>query len=159
MKYQIDQSGKIEQTNWPTIVATSNGKSKTIKITAVEKRKLITTLIRLHRPHKTYYYQIFAALIFFLIKTENVQSVSIDIEYPGHTSSIKEILIQLFVKNHIPIPNISFELVGKKCKAHLIALDTFQGNRKTNMLVTASQIVKVLTTKKGWRSQSSRENP
>lgn len=64
MKYQIDQSGKIEQTNKPTIVTLANGKTLTIRISSVEKQKLIKTMIELNRPVKNYTHKIFAALIF-----------------------------------------------------------------------------------------------
>jgi len=40
MNIEIDQSGKVERTNQDTIVAFSNGKSSSVKITGETKRRL-----------------------------------------------------------------------------------------------------------------------
>jgi hypothetical protein len=46
MKYQIDQSGRVEFTSKPTVIAFSNGKNKAIYISAVEKRKKPETVVK-----------------------------------------------------------------------------------------------------------------
>jgi len=65
---QIDQSGKVEDTNKLTIVALANGKLKSLKISAVEKQKLVKTMRILDYPKKAFIYKIFAGLVFLLIK-------------------------------------------------------------------------------------------
>lgn len=50
MKFEIDQSGKLEHTNRLTIVAYANGRIKVLKISSVEKRKLIRAFRELERP-------------------------------------------------------------------------------------------------------------
>ncbi|MCX6810253.1 MAG: hypothetical protein NTY30_00740 [Candidatus Berkelbacteria bacterium] len=45
MKIEIDQSGKIEETGKPTVIAFSNGKSASIIISAKDK-KLVQTVFR-----------------------------------------------------------------------------------------------------------------
>ena len=40
MKIEIDQSGKVEETNKPTVIGFSNSLQRTILITAKEKQKL-----------------------------------------------------------------------------------------------------------------------
>ncbi len=44
MPYQIDQSGKIEQTSKHTYIAIANGKAFILKISSTEKRKLIKSI-------------------------------------------------------------------------------------------------------------------
>lgn len=70
--YQIDQSGKVEDTKKLTIVAFANGKIKSLKISAVEKRKLIKAMRELDRPRKIFIFKIFAALIYLLFKNEKL---------------------------------------------------------------------------------------
>src|SRR5688572_2718300 len=114
MAYQIDQSGKIEDTARPTIVAFSNSKSGSIKISSSEKRHLLSAIKALEYPKQNYIYKIFATLIFILIRASRVQYLQIDIEYPGHNSVIKDTLIHLYGKYELQLPEIEFKLVGKK---------------------------------------------
>ncbi len=160
--YEIDQSGKIEQTNKPTIIAIANGKVATIKISAVEKQKLIKTITELRKPNKTYAYDIFSALIYLLLTYISPVEVEIDKEYPGHEAGIKERILQFFERTSTQNPEIYFGLVGKKSNAHIEALAVFQRKKKATFTVKAKDILKVLyvkPNKKGWRSRSSRENP
>jgi hypothetical protein len=162
MTYQIDQSGKIEQTNRQTIVALANGKILTVRISSIEKQKLIKTMLELDRPFKNYTHKIFAALIFILLSKQKLTEVLIDTEYSGHDANIKEILIQLFQKNKQTCPEINFGYVGKKSNAHLVGIDIFRNNRKADIIITGEDILKLFYEKskeKGWRPRSSRGNP
>lgn len=154
-KYEIDQSGKIEHTSSMTVIALANATfSKTIKITAVEKRKLIKAMIQLKRPHTTYVYHIFSTLIFILLSDKKIYNVLIDIEYPGHNASIKEKILQLLQRGDKKVPEIEFGLVGKKSFAHKAALAVFQKKQEADVIVKAEDIVGILSNKKGWRPQS-----
>src|ERR1041384_1449181 len=105
MTYQIDQSGKVEDTNKLTVVAYANGKIKSIKIGSTEKQKLLAAMRTLDYPKRNYAYKIFAALIYFLLADEIVDFVVIDREYVGHDVPIKRFLIYLLDKNGRSIPS------------------------------------------------------
>lgn len=159
MAYQIDQSGKIENTNRSTIVALANGKKITIKISAREKQKLLAGLKKLEWPKTNYVYKVFATLIFLLIRDEKIGILEVDREYFGHESVIKDILIHLYNKQNLRMPEVTFVLVGKKSNAHKIALATFQSTLKPTIIVKAEIVFEVLYTKKGRRLRSGRNNP
>lgn len=163
MSLEIDQSGKIENTSKNTYLALANSKIIIIKISSSEKRKLIDTIKELHRPHKTYIYQIFAVLIFILIRKAKLNEVLIDIEYQGHEASIKEVLVQLFERFRQSAPEIYFNYVGKRSSAHHAAIAAFRREKKVNIIVRAEDILKLLyssfSNKKGWRPRSRRGNP
>lgn len=141
MQYQIDQSSKVEQTNQPTIVAVSNGKRKSIKISAVEKQRLLKQFKFFDYPKYTYIYRIFAGLIFLLIKDESFKSVEIDVEYSGHENTVKNIVIQLLRKYRKPIPVISFGLIGKKSNTHKAAIAVLRGREKPTRIVKAKEVL------------------
>lgn len=141
MKYQIDQSGKVEDTNKLTIVAVADGKSKTLKISAKEKQKLIKVMRELDRPKKIFIYKMFAGLIFLLIKNERMDRIIIDKEYPGHEAFIKEIILQLLRGVKAKPPQIDFSFIGKQSLAHKIAIETFRGIRKADMIIKAKEVL------------------
>ncbi len=150
MLYQIDQSGKIEHTNRPTVLTLANGEVFSIKISSIEKQKLISALRQMNRPNKTYVFQIFAVLIFVLLRKLGPAVVVVDQEYPGHDTSIKEILSQLFDSQKAKPPEISFGLVGKNCQAHKIGLEIFQRKRQANIVVSASEVLEIVLKNKKW---------
>jgi len=144
MQVEVDQSGKVEDTNQLTVVAAADGKSKSLVITAVEKQKLLVAARELDRPRKTYVYKIFAALIFLLVKNENITSLHIDREYPGHDGTIKNVLHTLLDQAGWSTPRVSFTLVTKKSPAHKIAVEVFRGNEEPDMIVTAEDALGLL---------------
>lgn len=162
MAYQIDQSGKIEQTSKATIVTLANDLLKTVKISAVEKRKLIKVMVELDYPRLNYMQKMFAALVFILIKNTKLAEVIVDKEYPSHEPDIKNMILSYFEKSRLRPPEISFGLVGKKAKAHTFGIKTYRGRRKPDLIIKAEDLLKVIYSKakeKGRRSQSSRDNP
>lgn len=158
--FQIDQSGKIENTNQVTVIAFANGKTKSIQIGASEKQKLIKVMRVLDFPKKTYIYKIFSALIYLLLQNEKIDIIEIDIEYPKHEADIKLILTQYFQRTQKLIPEIRFKKIGKKSEAHKTALAVFNHKLKPNIRVKAEEVlIVVYRTKKCWRSQLNRDNP
>ncbi len=148
MTVYIDQSGKVEDTKQITVIAFANGHTRSIKIGAKEKQKLVRTMRDRDFPKKSFVIKIFAGLIFLLLKKQNVDWAKIDKEYPGNEAVIKNILVQLFEKFAISAPEISFVLVGKDSSAHKIALKTFQKKIKANIVVEAKDILRLFYHKK-----------
>lgn len=73
MNYQIDQSGKIEQTNKRTVIALSNFVQATIMLKAKDKRDL-QEIYRLAGKPKVFSTQVFAALTYLLIEKTEINS-------------------------------------------------------------------------------------
>lgn len=131
--YQIDQSGKIEQTNKVTILAFSNGKHGSIKLKAKDKRYLQNIYRQAGKP-KSYTLQVFSALLYLLFEKHKLEKtvVVIDKEYPGHDLLIRSYLIQLAnkrVKIKLVPEDLRFGLVGKGSNAHGVASKAFKANR------------------------------
>lgn len=148
MTVYIDQSGKVEDTRQVTVVAFANGHSRSIRIGAREKQKLVRMMRGLDFPKKTFIFKIFAGLIFLLLKKQRFDQVKIDREYPGNEATIKNILLQLFLKFSLREPDVSFVLVGKDNLAHKIALGTFQKKMKPNVKVKANDLLVLFYHKK-----------
>lgn len=148
MRIEIDQSGKVEDTQKLTVVCFSNGKAKTLLISAKEKRKVLIIMREIDRPYKNFVFRIFSGLMFLLIKNEKIDSLVIDREYPGHEGVIRNILLSLFDKNKIKSPKVSFGQIGKKSKAHQEAIAVFQGKRKPDVIVKANDVLDIFLSNK-----------
>lgn len=130
MSYQIDQSGKIEQTNKNTVIALSNSIHATIILKAKDKRDLEDIYRRAGKP-KVFSIQVFSALTYLLLEKSQIESgiVYIDKEYPGHENLIKSYVTQLISKRSkvkIDPEDIRFKLVGKTSNAHLLGYKAFK---------------------------------
>lgn len=150
MKYHIDQSGKIEQTERHTVIACANGKTMTILLEKTEKRKL-QQLFRIVGLTKLFPYLIFAALLALLLNKLNPKhKIIIDREYIGHEDLIEEktklYLEELGVRQTL---HLRFDHVGKLSSAHVLAYQVAIGKKKPTLRVNAKEVMKViLGTKK-----------
>ncbi len=146
MIIEIDQSGKIENTNKPTVLAFSNSISKSILISAKDKRT-IQTIYRKINQGKTFITKIFSTMIFYLLKSDikNLDSIIIDREYPGHESDIKSSILDIFNKEKIKIEpgSIKFTSIGKKSNAHKIAHESYI-SKKSEIKISANEILRIL---------------
>jgi hypothetical protein len=117
MKYQIDQSIKIENTSKTTYVAISNGKQFVVSIKANEKRTLELVFRKLEKTmiFKTFTFSVLCAKVLEKIHTN---SVTIDREYYGHEMNIKNYIVQLLRIANQSVPDIHFSLIGKNSSAH-----------------------------------------
>jgi len=147
MKIEIDQSGKIENTNKNTIIAFSDGKFKSIFISAKEKREIQKFFRRIGKP-KIFIYKVFAILVFLLIKSEvkEIDAIIIDEEYPGKNSLIKNFLLQEIrkIKPDFDRGNIIFQKIGKKSRAHFLAYGIAVGKKKADIEVGAREILRMV---------------
>ena len=147
MTIEIDQSGKIENTSKDTIIAFSNSKFKSIFIKARDKREVQKIFRKINKP-RIFIYRTFAVLIFLLIKNylEKINQIIIDEEYPGWGFQIKDYLLAEIrkIKPNFDKNNISFNQIGKKSKAHLIAYETTIGKRQPNIKVGEQDILKYI---------------
>lgn len=141
MLFQIDQSGKIEHTNKDTVMGMSNGKTRTVKIAARNKR-LLQERCRIRDQGRVYMYRSFAALIFLLIKEDLnlITDLIIDVEYPGQNKVIKDILLEFLRTEKLNEPEITFLRIGSTPAVHYVAYDVFCGRKSPDKIVTLEEI-------------------
>lgn len=132
MRIEIDQSGKIEKTSKLTVIACSNSQSRSLLVSANDK-KVIQNIYRKFGQPKIFRYKLFAILIFVLIKDIIRPSdvIVIDREYLGYEKLIREFLFEISQKKGIKIhkENITFGWIGKKSKAHVKAISSYQSEK------------------------------
>lgn len=137
MNIEIDQSGKIENTNIDTVVAYANHEQRSILLSASEKRRIQRLYRDAGKPH-IFVYRTFALLIFLLMRDRisQMQGVVIDDEYPGWYFLIKNFLLQQI---RTVVPNfdkrlITFQCIGKHSSAHRKAYVTFTKKEAPDMV-------------------------
>ena len=147
MRIEIDQSGKIENTSKNTVIAFSNGKSGSIFISAKDKREIQKIFRRIGKP-KIFIYRTFAILIFILIKNnlKEIDTITIDEEYPGKGNLIKDYLIREIrkVNPHFYSGNILFKRIGKKSNAHSFGYLTYKGKISPSKKIKNRELLKTL---------------
>jgi hypothetical protein len=145
MRIEIDQSGKIEDTNKDTIIAFSNEVFGSILIKAKDKREVQKIFRKIGKP-KIFVYKLFAILIFLLIKKhlKKINQIIIDEEYPGKSVLIKDYLLREIrkVRPNFPKRDISFSAVGKKSKAHYLAYGVAIGKKLADKTVSVKEILR-----------------
>lgn len=144
-KYQIDQSGKIEQTNKDTIVVLSNEHDLAIMVKAKTKR-IILEWFRQEQRQRFFPYLTFATLLAILIKMELPKSrVEIDKEYFGNEDLILErvttYLKLLGVEKH---PPLVWGHVGKTSKAHDYGAKMAKDKSKINKVISLEEVMELL---------------
>ena len=146
MKIEIDQSGRIEETNRDTILAAANEKYQfSVKISGRTKRRLLEEFRQKGKP-KIYTIRTFAAGLFYLIINypKTPEQIIIDVEYEGKNSLIKDIIGE---KDKKLIDKISFRRIGRNSPAHILAINVFRGKKKPDKTV-GLEVLRKLTLKK-----------
>lgn len=134
--YQVDQSGKIEQTNKTTVLAVANGQPKAVILSAKDKRRL-QELFRKNAKPQLFIDAVFAVLLYFLIKElDGAGKIEVDTEYPGHTKIIERMLKQLTSKE----PIIRWVLVGKTSKVHDIGYKIYKKKLRVGKVMKFADI-------------------
>ena len=136
--YQIDQSGKVEDTRCHTVIACVNGLQRSVLLPAREKRKLLEWF-RVSGKPRLFVDFVFSTLVYLLIKpmiSHSLKTFVVDIEYPGRTQIITRI-IQEF--SHTTLL-LRWELVGKSSRAHDIAYKTYKKKIKATRVISGEEI-------------------
>jgi len=146
MHIEVDQSGKIGDTRVPTVLAFTDGFSKSIFIPAKVKRECVTFLRSRYRELRQPYMKLFAAALFLLLKDyiDEIDRVIIDREYSGKEGIIKGMLLGYIhqVDSDFPKEKIMFGPIKKE--AHEKAYSTFTGNQGPDRKVTAEELIALL---------------
>lgn len=147
MRVEVDQSGKIELTQKPTVVAMANGRRYSIRIAAQAKRDVFKELEKRYptRSPTTHKLLIFATLLYLLLRNhiKTLDTVIVDVEYQGHMSKVKEHLLNLFRRHRIEVAPevIDYRPIGKKSPAHDLAIKAFRGKVLPDKEVTAEEVL------------------
>lgn len=142
MRYEIDQSGKVEETSQNTVIALSNSKNFSVMITAREKRKLQEYFRRNGTP-KLFVYITFTTLLIEVIKHAGFKvsvNILIDTEYPGHEKPITKMLHRFIDTDTVCL---SWGFVGRGSKSHDLAIKVFKGKLKANENLKAEKVWKM----------------
>lgn len=149
MQIEIDQSGKIEQTNLDTVIALTNDIQYTILFKKKEKRVVEKEFRRLNL-HKLHSQVTFAILIAVIIKKSKVKkSVLIDTEYMGYNEYIRQFVNDIIGKG---CPLIKFGFVGKESKSDILASRVANKKTKPSYSIISSEVIKYIPKNKKSRS-------
>lgn len=142
MKYEVDQSGRIEETNRHTIISVaSKDYSYTLKIDSKIKRLIQKKFQNIGKPKMFGIYGFVSGLIILLKKSKVKDSVVIiDIEYDGHNKVITNELI----KNTNQNLEFRFANIGKKSPAHKKAYIVFKKYDKPNYKIGLIEFEKLI---------------
>ncbi len=130
-----------------TVLAFSNGITRSIRIPAQAKRICLKVLRRTRQGGKAIYMRMFAAALFMLLgpRAQQIGRVVIDIEYEGREAEIKARLIRLAYRHNVQLAprQITFRAIGKSSPAHHAALAVFRGETPADLVVRASDLLRV----------------
>jgi len=148
MRVEVDQSGKVEQTNQDTVLAFSNHIKRAILVPRGEKRKLIKSLRERGMNGKVFYPRIFCSALFLLLEPHlfELNEIVVDDEYTGKTRLIKNLLSNIAHRQNKPpiAPKISFGHVGKKSSAHILAWEARKDSKLVSKKIKARQILQLI---------------
>ncbi len=149
MQIEIDQSGKIEQTSYDTVLALTNNIKFTILFKKGDKRS-IEKVFRKTKQYKLHIQIVFAVLLSIIIEKSKVKkSVLIDTEYPGYDKFIQKI-----IENNLKdkCPTIKFGFVGKESKSDILASKVTHKKIKADYIVSKEEVMKLCFKNKKSRS-------
>lgn len=145
MAYQVDQSGKIEDTAKDTVIAYSNGHQYAVLIPRKLKRK-IQEVFRRHGFVSLFIYFLFAVGVYYAIKNiKERKMIIIDMEYLGRDKIIRSFLSSFLGDSKTQSKYLlRFARIGNKPKAHYAAKDVFDKKRKPDFILTTIEVVRAL---------------
>jgi len=139
MHIEIDQSGKIEQTNNDTVLSYSNHEQFSIWIKSDLKQRLLR-----NKKDKKLKIKLFSVCLYLLLKDHlnDKEQILIDNEYPGHNRFIKNILMNLIKKDYPGFDKrrITFGSITRASNAHKISILTYRGILRPNKIIKEEEI-------------------
>lgn len=148
---EVDQSGKVEDTAKDTVLVFTDGESYSILIPATVKRAVYRELTNRGLREKEITVQLFSVGLYFLLREHitNLQQITIDTEYTGKNTLIKERLVSYLLRGHYQVEpsQISFGHVGKRSPAHLLGISVFRKERKADLTLTLEQVLSEFETR------------
>jgi hypothetical protein len=144
---EIDQSGRIDQTDRDTVLAVANGIQYSVLFPKAEKVACLQMLRQRWsgRTPASLYVLLFATLLYFLIREHitKLDYVTIDVELETHESRIKEHLLNLFRRRGVTVDpgKIGFGHVGKKSPAHQLAWRVYNRKAEPSRVLTADDVL------------------
>lgn len=159
MQYEIDQSGKIEQTDKDTILVIANGKKVALFLSKSDKRKL-ELKFRSKRIFHHWKYSVFAVLLAILFtKTSPDSGILVDREYFGHEDLIEELLGRYLKRlGYVRRVYYVFGLVGKLSPAHTFAARVARRKTRYTYKVSLEEIEKLIFESKEKDRRLDRSN-
>ena len=143
---QVDQSGRIEALTVDTALGFSNERQGAILISATVKRNCSKQLFaRGIRPKMISIRMLAAGLYLLLEKHLNqIESVTIDREFPGWEAEIKGLLLQQIYRRapRFASERITFGEIGKTSRAHNVAWRTYRKERAPEKRMTLGELLR-----------------
>ncbi|MBI5301970.1 MAG: hypothetical protein HY868_07520 [Chloroflexi bacterium] len=148
---EIDQSVHIEDVRADTVLALSNDLQYAIRIPAATKRAAARALREKSKhplSQKRIALRMFAAAVYLLLcnRIAKIKYVVIDAEYLGHEGEIKGMILAYWHREGVRVSSrqITFGHIGKKSRAHDLAIRTWRGEFKENKRITEMEFLAVL---------------
>lgn len=145
MRIEVDMSGKIEDLRQDTIIAFSNNEQFSVLLLKKTKQELFQEFRSKFRQLR---FRIFAICLYCCVEgyIKNKNVINIDVEYDGKDAEIKTYLLPLIRKKYGNFDKniIRFSRIGKKSKAHEIAILTNRKVLRPNRIITKQNIIEKL---------------
>lgn len=141
VKCQIDQSGKIEQTNKNSILCLSNDFWDTVVIKAKTKRQVKEIFRRNGQIRNFVLFTFSAGLAILLRRNLKIGKVMIDQEYSGKEAVIKSIILDILHQEK-RVPDIHFGHIGKESRAHYRAALIGLGRANPQKVIEFEELLK-----------------
>ena len=146
MKYiEIDQSIKIDDTRDNTILAYSNDTHYSVLIPINVKRELLKELYNKQSNKVVFKIKLFCSGLFYLLKEALKEDViiTIDNEFDGRGNDVKGILLNLIWKVNPKFDkrDIRIKEIGKKSRAHEIAIKVHRKQMQPNKIITKQELL------------------
>lgn len=141
MIYEVDHSGKVEDTSKDTIICIASSQDHFAIVLRASTKRRIQRLFReiQHSRHFTIY--TFSALISLTLSHFPCHAVLIDNEYDGHCAQIIRIVRSMTMYQKV---QIRFGFVGKKSYAHNTAYNIGKKKMVADHIITFEEVVQAL---------------